>query len=230
MSIGSIGSSNLLRSVLNAAYSTSSTSTSSASQSLTDNTQISSIGSLMNAISQMSQDDQDSIKSFLDNLKSSVQNGTFDASTAAEEAPDALKQYAEDNGIDLTDLVQELANGATGAKNSGVYGPPPPPPPPPVEDSESTDATSTSTSLDLSSLQDLSDEEKSDVQSFMETLKSSLEDGTFDADTLAASAPDALQNLAEENGMSVSDLIKELANEAQNAPPPPPAMYGVNEG
>jgi len=75
----------------------------------------------------------------------------------------------------------------------------------------------------------LSDDEKSDVQSFMKTLKSSLEDGTFDADTLASSAPDVLKNLAEKNGMSVSELIQELADEAENTSPPPANMYGSSE-
>jgi len=70
----------------------------------------------MNAVSQMSEDDQSSIKSFLDDLKTAVEDGTSDADTAAEEAPDALKNYAEEKGIDITDLVQDLADEA---ENSG---------------------------------------------------------------------------------------------------------------
>jgi predicted DNA-binding ribbon-helix-helix protein len=221
VSISSINSSNLLNSVLSAAYSNSRDITSSSQSSGADSTSISSIGALMKAISQMSDDEQSSIKSFIDGLKSSVENGTFDAETAAEEAPDALKSYAEENGIDLTALVQNLADGT---ESSGVYGPPPPPPP----DNNAGITETSGSSLDLSSIENLSDDEKSEVQSFMETLKSSLEDGTFNADTLAASAPDALQKLAEENGMSVSDLIQELADEAEKAPPPPqpPELYG----
>jgi len=205
----------LLSSILSAAYSTDAQDTSVTSQFDSDKTQISSIGALMNAVSQMSEDDQSSIKSFMDDLKSSVVDGTFDAETAEEETPDALKSYAEENGIDLTDLVQNLADGA---KNPGVYGPPPRPPNE-VDGTDTSGATSTST-LDLSALDDMTDDEKTEVQSFMETLKSSLEDGTFDADTLASNAPDALKSLAEENGMSVSDLIQTLADEAENAPNP----------
>jgi hypothetical protein len=221
MSVGSINSTNLLGSILNAAQSNGTKEAGPGIQSDgSGNTSISSIGALMNAVSQMSDDDKSSIKSFLDSIKSSVQDGSFDIDAAVEEAPDALKSYAETNGIDLTDLVNDLADGA---KGSGVYGPPPP--------ENSDNASATSGNLDLSSLSNLTDDEKSDLQSFMESIKSSIENGTFDADTLASSAPEAIQNLAEENNMSVSDLIQELGNEAKNilsSPPPANEMSGSN--
>jgi len=97
-----------------------------------------------------------------------------------------------------------------------------------MDDIAGTDSTG---NLDLSSLEDLSDNEKSELMSFMETLKSSVEDGTFDADTLATSAPDALTTLAEENGLDITTLLQNLAGDIENkenAPPPPQMMYGMN--
>ena len=226
MSITSINSSDLLSSILAAAYTPVSNTQDSGSNfktSGTENVQISSIGTLMSAVSQMSGEDKSSIKSFMDEIKEATETGSFDASGMAEEAPEALQEYAEENGIDLTELVQDLSDAS---QNSGVYGPPPPPPPMMSDTSSTSDTTSTST-LDLSSIEELSNDEKSELQSFMETLKSSVEDGTFDADTLAASAPDALTTLAEENGMDVTDLVQELADDVKNAPPPPPMMMGM---
>jgi len=168
----------------------------------------------MSAMSQMSADDQSSIKSFMDEIKTSTEDGSFDASALAEEAPEALQAYAEENGLDLTELVQDLS---TASQGPGVYGPPPPPP---MEETEES-------SLDLSSLEDLTDEEQTELQAFMEEMKSSIEDGTFDAATLAESAPDVLETVAEENGMSMTELIQELADEAENLPQPP-MMAGAN--
>lgn len=116
MSVSSINSSDLLSSILSATYSTDTKDTSGTSQSSgSDNTQISSIGELMNAVSQMSEDDQSSIKSFLDDLKTAVEDGTFDADALASSAPDVLQSLAEENGMSVSELIQELADEAENA-------------------------------------------------------------------------------------------------------------------
>lgn len=181
--------------------------------------EISEIGSLMNAVSQMSGDDRDDIKSFMDDLRSSVKEGSFNAEDMAVSAPEALTSYAEENDIDLTSLIQDLADVMENA--GGVYGPPPPPPPPMMPGMSG---------LDTSSLEDLSEDEISEIQSFMEGLTASVEDGTFDAGAMADEAPEALKTLAEENGMELTEMLEYMAGEIEDsagAPPsPPPMMYG----
>jgi hypothetical protein len=221
----------MMRSIYAAAYSPSTNTNCSSTSSVSgaEQLQISSAGNFMNAVSQMSSSDQASIKSFMDDLVSSVKDGTFDASTVASSAPSALSSYAEASGIDLTQLVQDLANGA-GHGGPGVYGPPPPLTTGDMSMASSvSDAASASgaSSLDLSSLENLSSSDKTDLQSFLKELTTSIKDGTFDASSMASSAPDALKSLAEENGIDLAQLTQDLADgieKGKNGPPPPPPM------
>lgn len=219
MSINEISSSDLISGVLATAYSSVIPQTNSIDYTAgsSDDISISTAGMLRNAIEDMSESDQTEMESFRQTLTESVENGSFDAATLAEDAPEALVEFAEENGLELTDMLQEMADGIEAANNT--YAPPPPPPP-----SES------SSGLDLSSLQELSDEEKSELKSFMEELRESIEDGTFDAETIAASAPDSLTTLAEENDMELTELVQQMSDEIEDAPPPPPPpmMAGPN--
>jgi len=209
----------LMRSIYAAAYSPSIKEDYKSSQNAdgTDQLEISEVGNLMNAISQMNSHDQTNVQSFIKDLTTSVKDGTFDASTAASEAPDALVSYAEENGIDLTQLVQDLADGS--ANNSGVYGPPPPPMMPDRPGMFELPGTS---GLDLSSLEGLSSSDKSELESFLSDLTASAEDGTFDATSMASDAPDALISLAEENGIDLTALLQDLADGIE-------AEYGVDK-
>jgi hypothetical protein len=220
MSINSINSYDLLSSIYATAYAPPTQGIGQNSQSVSGSTEqidISMPGKLMNAISQMSDKEKAKMETFRQELKDAVENGTFDAETMAASAPDALASFAEENGIELTQMLQNMADGL--ANNEGVYGPPPPPPP----------MMSGMSGLDLSSLEDLNDDEKGGIRSFLEDLTSSVQDGTFDAETLAASAPDALANLAKENGIELTELIQNLADEIEKAGnAPPPMIDGAN--
>jgi hypothetical protein len=220
MSINAINSNNLLSSIYAAAYapaSTQSNITGMQPLNSSEEIDISIPGKLMNAISQMTDQEKTEMETFRQELTEAVQNGTFDAETMAASAPDALAEFAEENGVELTQMLQDMADGME--NNRGVYGPPPPPPP----------MMSDTSGLDLSSLEDLSDDEKSEIKSFMEELSAAVQGGTFDEETMAASAPDSLATLAEENGMELADLIGKLAEDAERTgkEPPPPPMDGA---
>lgn len=221
MSVNEIGSSNLLSSVLAAAYASPSQGGDNMdfAASSTEDITISAAAKLQGAISGMSETDQDEMETFRLELTAAVEDGTFDAESLAEEAPEALVSFAEENGLELTEMLEEMAEGIESASNA-TYAPPPPPP---------MDAGSGG--IDLSSLEELSEEEQSELQAFMEEMRESLEDGTFDSETLASGAPEALSALAEENDMELTELIEGLADEAQNGPPPPPPpmMAGAGE-
>lgn len=223
MSIHAISSNDLLRSIYAAAYAPPLQEEGQGSQSVTSDhahIDISFTGKLMNSISQMSDEEKTEMETFRQELTEAVQSGNFDAETMAASAPDALSDFAEENGLDLTQMIQKMADGLE--NNAGIYGPPPPSHP----------------ELGMggpqpSSLTDLTDDEKAALQSFMEELSSSVEDGSFDAETTAASAPDTLSSLAEENGIELTELIQSLADKIEDAentppPPPPPMMDGAN--
>jgi len=241
MNINEVRSPDLLSSIYAAAYAPATASSVSLTTGSTSTEQldISSIGKMMNAITQMSSTDKSSLESFMEDLTTSVESGTFDASTMAASAPDALTTLAEDGGMDLTQLIQDMADQIQN-KGNATYMPPPPPP--------STD--SSTGGLDLSSLENLSSTDKTSLESFLTDLRASVEDGTFDASTMASSAPDALTSFAKDNGLDLTQLIQDIANGTENnsdistasttstassttatsfpPPPPPPMMYGAN--
>ena len=54
---------------------------------------------------------QAELDSYMQNAFEQLQEGSFDAATAAEGAPQALKDYASENGLDLEGLFTEFKNG-----------------------------------------------------------------------------------------------------------------------
>lgn len=88
-----------------------------------ENMDISGPGRMMNAMSQMSEEERTELKAFHDEVMEAVKNGTFDASEMAENAPESLTQFAEENGLDVEQMIEGMAQGPQGHK-----GPPPPPP------------------------------------------------------------------------------------------------------
>lgn len=51
-------------------------------------------------------DDED-VRSFMQSIMDMEQSGEFDAATVAASAPDSLKAYAQENGIDLESFFQQ---------------------------------------------------------------------------------------------------------------------------
>jgi hypothetical protein len=79
------------------------------------------------AVSGTSDEEEEEILSFLEKMMQSIEDGTFDASEMAKSAPESLKSYAEQNGVDLESA---LADQATMMEKYAAQGPPPPPPSP----------------------------------------------------------------------------------------------------
>ena len=88
-----------------------------------ENMDISSSGKIMSAVSQMSEEDKAEIKTFHDEIMSAVKDGTFDASEMAADAPESLTALSEETGIDLEQMIEDMASGPQGKR-----GAPPPPP------------------------------------------------------------------------------------------------------
>lgn len=56
-----------------------------------------------------SETDREEMRTFHEAILSAKESGEFDAEALAEQAPDSLKAFAEEQGIDLTDLVNDLS-------------------------------------------------------------------------------------------------------------------------
>lgn len=178
----------------------SSTST-AATQSTSNDVSVSNIGQLLSAFSSMSEEDKTDADSFRDSILEAVESGEYDAEELAASAPDSLVALAEETGIDLEELVDEIASMAEQA-----------PPPPP------------SGMMPPSSALSLTEDELEEADAYRESLIEAMESGEFDAETLAESAPDAVVAMAEEAGMTVEEFITQVAegDENGNIPPPPP--------
>lgn len=179
---------------------TSSTST-AATQSTSNDVSVSNIGQLLSAFSSMSEEDKTDADSFRDSILEAVESGEYDAEELAASAPDSLVALAEEAGLDLEELVDEIASMAEQA-----------PPPSP------------SGMMPPSSALSLTEDELEEADAYRESLIEAMESGEFDAETLAESAPDAVVAMAEEAGMTVEEFITQVAegDENGNMPPPPP--------
>lgn len=80
---------------------------------------ISTAGKLGSMISEMSEDDKAEMDAFHQKMREAIESGAFDAAEMAEEAPEALKAFAEENGIDLEEMLTTMA------ERGGPPGPPP---------------------------------------------------------------------------------------------------------
>jgi hypothetical protein len=73
----------------------------------------------------LSEEDRAEMEAFRKEMEEAVASGSFDAAAMAEEAPEAFQTWAEENGIDLSDMLGDMASRME--ENGGA--PPPPPPP-----------------------------------------------------------------------------------------------------
>ena len=74
--------------------------------------QISGMGKIMNAVSQMSEADQQETREYMDTVMQSIKDGTFDSSALAEEMPEAFRAVLEEQGIDVQDHLNDVAEHA----------------------------------------------------------------------------------------------------------------------
>lgn len=145
---------------------------------------------------------QDELEEFRVKIMEAVQNGTFDAETLAKEAPTAMKEAAEELGIDLTSALEGMASDI---QTRGAY--PPPPPPAEEEDDDDDDTTTQETLKKLVDAARASGASEEELEAFRVKIMEAIENGTFDAEALALQAPDALKAAAEKEGVELSSAL-----------------------
>lgn len=71
-------------------------------------TQFSQMAQIMSSIQQMSDDDQDATADYIRQIMESIQDGTFDVSELAEDAPEAFKEVLESLGTDIEEHLNDI--------------------------------------------------------------------------------------------------------------------------
>lgn len=66
------------------------------------------MGQIMSLRESLSTEDQAALDDFMKDLFGQMNSESFDAASAAESAPEALKEYAAENGIDLEQLFTDM--------------------------------------------------------------------------------------------------------------------------
>ena len=95
-------------------------------------TDISQTGQILSQIrNELGDGENNEIRDFFKSVMDSVKNGTFDAAALAEDAPEALKTFMEEQGIDFEEFLNDFKDEAserTAAGSSRMQGMGPPPP------------------------------------------------------------------------------------------------------
>ena len=84
----------------------------------------------------------------------------------------------------------------------------------------------------MNAISKMSEEERSEIKAFHEEVMEAVENGTFDASVMAASAPESLVALSEDSGIDLEEMIEGMAQGPQGKrvvpPSHPPMMGGLN--
>ncbi len=89
-----------------------------------DHFDITKAGRMANFMSGLNEDEKAEMKTFHEEMMAAVQSGNFDAAEMAEKAPDALKEFAGENDIDLEEMLAQgpPPGGPRGMPPSGMGG------------------------------------------------------------------------------------------------------------
>lgn len=60
-------------------------------------------------LSSLNKGDKAEMQDFRTQMVGSIKNGEFDAATMAEDAPESVKAFAKENGIDLTAKLEQIS-------------------------------------------------------------------------------------------------------------------------
>ena len=196
-----------------------------------DKAQFSLIGQLVSTAKSQGASDED-LEAFRIKIMDAIKNGNFNAEALAQEAPDALKQAAEETGIDLTSALESMAEQVESRQAMRM----PPPPPPPAEDEsqeESEDTAAASEIMELVDAARAAGASEEDLEEFREIIMEAIQRGNFDAEALAAQAPDALKDAAKTNDIDLASALQSMAEDMESrrgmVPPPPPPQQDRNE-
>ena len=162
-------------------------------------------------LASMTAEDRAEMYAFRQEVCQAIQDGTLDAEELAGKAPAELTVWAQEHGIDLVEKLNQLAERA--AEINEKLAPP----------SENKDEESPADSLlehiliDYLTMElentiiDLSDDDKSAIQSLDQEIRQGIQDGTFNTADLIEKIPVGLRSWAEENGIELQEALNQWA-------------------
>jgi len=133
--------------------------------------------------------------------------------------------------VSSNEELQKLLQ-SQGIKSTEESGEMPPPPPPEGMQSIQDILSVTDMGSLLSETSSLTEEEQEEVKEWFAEVMGSIKSGNYDAEALAESAPEALKNLAAEEGIDLAGAITETADTLEQLKPPegPPPMMAMGGG
>lgn len=183
--------------------------------------EISAAGRMLSEMPQMDSETRTEMTEFGDAIKTAIDSGTFDAAALAEQAPEALKNFAEEQGFDLTAMLEQVEDKAAEQSSGefqaamgemgGMQGPRPGHGPGPGGGKP---------------------EASEEMDSYLDEILAALDEEETDLTTLVENAPEEVQAMASAAGISVEEMVEEMAagisengdpREKGNRPPPPAA-------
>lgn len=90
---------------------------------ISSNQKVSSLGKVMNAMSGLTANDREQAQAFREEIRSKIIEGEFDPKVMAQNAPDFMKQRAEQNDVSLTEVFQQLEVKVSKLMHFSSYGP-----------------------------------------------------------------------------------------------------------
>ena len=78
---------------------------------------ISALGKIASNMSGLSADERAQAQAFRDEMRSAMRSGEFNPEEMAQKAPDFMKQRAEENGVSLTDVFQQIEDRVSALRN-----------------------------------------------------------------------------------------------------------------
>lgn len=183
--------------------------------------EISTAGRMLSEMPQMDSETRTEMIEFGNAIKTAINSGTFDAAVLAEQAPEALKNIAEEQGFDLTAMLEQVEEKAA-EQSSGEF----------------------QTSMEeMGGMQGPrpghgpghgggKPEPSEEMDSYLDEILAAIDEEDTDIATLAENAPEEVQAMASEAGITVEEMVEEMASgilengdprEKGNRPPPPAA-------
>jgi len=178
-------------------------------------------------MSYLSEEGKVEFQTFRQKVRQAIQDGTFNAEELAGKAPAELTVWAEEYGIDLIEKLNQLAERAAEINEKLAS-------PPENKDEESpADSLIEHILIDYLTLElentfiDMSEDDKSAIQSLDQEIHQGIQDGTFNTADLVEKIPVGLRSWAEENGIELEEALNQWAGIGA-VPEEPPATDTVS--
>ncbi len=159
----------------------------------------------------LSESEISELKEFGKLVRQGIRSGEFDAAALAEQAPEFIQTMAQENGTSVEETINGLFDRIMERK--GSMGSRPPVGMGGMQMMKGGRAGS-SPLMDLLKIDksQLSDEQKTEIKEFENSVREAIMSGEFDSAALVESAPDFIREAAEESGIDIEGSLNDMFN------------------